>query len=555
MLSKGSVAVLPVLLLILIAWKRKITWRDGIRLVPFFLIGGGLAVVNVWFQTHGEEAIRQAGWIERFLGAGGAVWFYLYKAMLPFHLSFVYPLWKIDATNLLWWIPLAGVAATTAIFWFYRRSWWRPFWFAWSFFLVALLPALGLVDVGFMKFSLIADRYQHIAILGVVVLAVGCWERWRLGGVAREVRFAPLAVATAVLGIMAMLSWQRADLFSDAVRLYEETLLENPKSILVYNNLGTYYGRKNQPEKALEYFQKAIDLNPGFLDSLSNAGKIAMDSGRLDKAIEYFQKGVAANPTDARAYSNLALGYHRKGDWVRAEELYRKSIGLQEALIDSRLGLAATLDALGRYYEAVKQFEAAATLAPNSPLVFNNWGNVLDKSGKLTDATEKFEHAVKIAPGDYLSRSNLGILYMRTGRKSEATEQWKKAVAIRPDDLNAHLYLGMSLFEENQIPAAIEQFQFVLNVDPRHADARLNLASALHKSGRTPEALQHLHEVISSYPNALGPYLLLGTIYAEEGRGTEVAAVVQKAQEIAKKSGNTDAMRRVEAWKQSLGGK
>jgi protein O-mannosyl-transferase len=84
MLSKGSVAVLPILLLGIVWWLRPLTKRDFVRTAPFFAVAVGLAYVNVWFQTHGSETvIRSATFLERLLGAGTVVWFYLYTALLP----------------------------------------------------------------------------------------------------------------------------------------------------------------------------------------------------------------------------------------------------------------------------------------------------------------------------------------------------------------------------------------------------------------------------------------------------------------------------------------
>ncbi len=66
MLSKGSVAVLPVLLLGIVWWLRPLRKRDMLRIAPFFAIAVVLTVVNVWFQTHGEEKVyRIAGFAER----------------------------------------------------------------------------------------------------------------------------------------------------------------------------------------------------------------------------------------------------------------------------------------------------------------------------------------------------------------------------------------------------------------------------------------------------------------------------------------------------------
>ena len=102
------------------------------------------------------------------VGGGCVPWFYLYEAMFPIDLYFVYPMWQIQPDSFLWWLPLAAALAVTAILWRYRKGWGRALLFAWGFFCVALLPVAGFADVGFMRFSLVADRYQHIAIIGVI---------------------------------------------------------------------------------------------------------------------------------------------------------------------------------------------------------------------------------------------------------------------------------------------------------------------------------------------------------------------------------------------------
>ena len=195
MLGKGSVAMLPVLLLGIVWWLRPLTWRDFVRIAPFFAVAAILALVNAEFQTHAtEKAVREIGFIDRLLGAGGVVWFYLYKALFPLDLAFVYLQWHIQAGNLLWWLPLLAAAAVTALFWRYRKSWSRELLFAWGFFCLSLAPVMGFTDVAFMQYSLVADRYQHIAIIAVIALASAVWGVW-LGHSRGKIRLAAATLA------------------------------------------------------------------------------------------------------------------------------------------------------------------------------------------------------------------------------------------------------------------------------------------------------------------------------------------------------------------------
>jgi len=76
MLSKGSVATLPLVLAGLIGWRRRWTSRDWLPLLPYLFVAVAFTLVNVWFQAHGNEpAIRRVPPLDRLLGAGAVVLF------------------------------------------------------------------------------------------------------------------------------------------------------------------------------------------------------------------------------------------------------------------------------------------------------------------------------------------------------------------------------------------------------------------------------------------------------------------------------------------------
>src|SRR5262249_42788782 len=85
MLSKGSVATLPILLLLLTYWQHgRISRRDVLAIVPFVVIAAALTFVNIALQSRSAGGeIRHVTVVQRGLGAGAVVWFYLYKALLP----------------------------------------------------------------------------------------------------------------------------------------------------------------------------------------------------------------------------------------------------------------------------------------------------------------------------------------------------------------------------------------------------------------------------------------------------------------------------------------
>jgi tetratricopeptide (TPR) repeat protein len=363
MLSKGSVAVLPVILLGIVWWLRPLTGRDVVRSVPFFAIAAILAGVNVWFQSHGTDLmIRTATFTQRVLGAGGVMWFYLYKALLPLNLLFVYPQWRIEAGNILWWLPLAAVVVVTVLLWRYRKGWSRPFLFAWGFFCAALLPVLGFTDVYFMKFSLVADHYQHIALIGVVVLAAAGLKVWR-ERVQGPARWAANAAAVVVAGILAVLTYAQSSLYSNELTLYQATLEKNPDSWMTQSNLANVLLQAGRVPEAIDHYQQALRLRADYFDAQNNLGFALSTLGRTQEAIEHYGEALRLRPDDPGVQNNLGIAIFRTGRIQEAIEHFKKALEFKPDHINACYNLAMAYARLRQSAEAMAMAQKAIEIA------------------------------------------------------------------------------------------------------------------------------------------------------------------------------------------------
>ena len=116
-LSKGSVAIEPLILLVIMWWKRRQIRVSDLVHVAYFLFAVVMIPIIMWFITHGTEDFRRATALERLLGAGTSIWFYLAKAILPVNLIFIYPMWQIQTTSVFWWMPMLAVVVVTLLLW------------------------------------------------------------------------------------------------------------------------------------------------------------------------------------------------------------------------------------------------------------------------------------------------------------------------------------------------------------------------------------------------------------------------------------------------------
>jgi tetratricopeptide (TPR) repeat protein len=476
MLGKGSAAVLPALLLGIIWWLQPqgtgpifegsmrarsakmglspFIRRHLLQTAPFFAVAAALTAVNVWFQTRGTEVVaRSANFTERLLGAGGAIWFYLYKALLPINLAFVYSQWHIKAGNPLWWPPLFAALIVTAVLWRDRTGWSRPLLFAWGCFCVALAPVLGFADVGFMRFSLVADHYQHIAIIGVVALAAASWSTWQKhaqGGA----HWAANAIAIMAVAALMFLTWRQSELYRDATTLYQDTLEKNPGCWMAQNNLGIALEIAGRPQLAIGYYRQALLLKPDFPDAHTNLGNALFGTGRLQESIEHFKQALLLNPNHAPAHNNLG----------------------------------AILVQAGRPQEAVEHYKQALKLKPDFPEVYNNLGNLMYGKGQMQDAIKYFRKALSFRSDYSEAQYNLGNALVQDGRPQEAIEHYRQSMQLKPNQPVVHYSLGIALMQIDQPREAAEQFRQALLFQPDYIEAYFNLALAYAKTDQPADA-------------------------------------------------------------------
>ena len=174
---------LPVAIGLILWWKRgRISRREALTLLPFLAVGAALALNTAWLETTHVGAAG-AAWdfsiVQRILIAGRVPWFYLSKLVWPDPLIFIYPRWTVDsAVAWQYLFPIATLSALAAL-WLLRGRIGRGPLAAAGFFVVTLAPALGFFNYYPMRFSFVADHFQYLAGIGLIVLAVAALARWR----------------------------------------------------------------------------------------------------------------------------------------------------------------------------------------------------------------------------------------------------------------------------------------------------------------------------------------------------------------------------------------
>jgi protein O-mannosyl-transferase len=403
MASKSSTVILPVALCLCAWWTEgRWHWRNLARVVPIFLMSIAASALSIWTQGLALATITDSqfvrAWPERLAAAGDAVWFYLGKLLWPHPLITIYPRWPIDATQWVSYLPLTVVIVILAIFWCKRQLWSRACFFAFAYFIAALLPVLGLIDNPIFRFSLVFDHLQYLASIGPLALAGTGLVRFPDLIIPKKPSLQSTLCAGLLL-IVGMASWQRTWAYESQETLWTDTLAKNSHSFMGHCSLGVAFFEKGQLDDAVAQYQKALEINPNYVAAHYNLGNALFRKGQLDEAIAHFQKALEINPKDAEAHINLG-----------------------NALLQKE-----------QFDEAVGQFQQAVEINPNDAEAHYDLGNALFQKGQLEEAVGQFQKALEISPNSFATHYNLGVALFQKGELGEAITEFQEVLRLKPD--------------------------------------------------------------------------------------------------------------------------
>jgi protein O-mannosyl-transferase len=491
LLTKTVTATLPAALLVVLWWRRgRLGWkRDVVPLVPWLaaaVIGGAF---TAWAEARligaeGEGFAFTAP--QRLLLCGRVIAFYFAKLLWPARLIFIYPRWTLDPRQAGSWIGDAGVAAALALLLLAARRWRGPL-AGFLFFVGTLFPVLGFLNVYPFIFSFVADHFQYLACLGVLVPAA--WGLAWLGGrlpVPSGARTALLLCVPAALGV---LTWRQCRDYRTAESLYRATLARNPSAWLAHYNLGVTVGSQSgRLEEAISEYEATIRLNPGHWAAHNNLGSALLKvPGRTAEAAAEFAKAVSLRPDFAEAQNNLGVALGRlPGRREEAIAHLRIAVRLRPAYDGAHNNLGALLarDPSTRP-EAIAEYEAALRLAPENAEYHYNLANALsDEPGRLTDAIAQYREALRLAPDNVETHANLASAYARLpGHLPEAIAEFGAVTRLRPGLAEAHFYLGVLLLRAGDRRAeALAEIRRAVELRPGF-DAARRLLEQLEAAG------------------------------------------------------------------------
>ena len=279
LLSKTAVLMLPIVLLACVWWMRgRVERQDIQRCLPFLVLSLISAVITIWFQYNralqGYSTLPGLGF--RLAMAGWTPWFYAWKALFPIDLMVFYPQWKIDGSRWTSYLPGVILVGCLTMFWWKRNMWSRPFLFGIGYFVLMLLPVLGIFDQGFYFYSWVADHWQYYSIIGVIALLVagGVKLRQRLPESRRWFGTVAGACLVTLLGIA---TWQRDLVYASDEALLRDNLAKDP-CVWTHTDLANSLIHVGRTEEAISHYEQALRLKPDCVEAQAELTRLRTEA-------------------------------------------------------------------------------------------------------------------------------------------------------------------------------------------------------------------------------------------------------------------------------------
>ncbi|KAM7189066.1 outer mitochondrial membrane translocase [Rhypophila sp. PSN 637] len=235
---------------------------------------------------------------------------------------------------------------------------------------------------------------------------------------------------------------------------------------LAYNLRGTFRCLQGKHEEALADLTKSIELDETMTQSYIKRASMNLELGFPDKAEEDFTKAVAQNSADPDIYYHRAQLHFIKGEFAEAQKDYQKSIDLDGDFIFSHIQLGVTQYKMGSIASSMATFRRCVKNFPNTPDVYNYYGELLLDQGNFPDAIDKFDKAIELEKANKpvgmnvlpLINKSLAI-FQRDQDFAEAEKLCEKALIIDPDCDIAVATMAQLLLQQGKVTEALKYFE------------------------------------------------------------------------------------------------
>jgi protein O-GlcNAc transferase len=267
---------------------------------------------------------------------------------------------------------------------------------------------------------------------------------------------------------------------NEAEPLLLDVLKKQSKNFDALHILGVINGIKNQHKEALEFFRKALKIDPNNSFLNFNIAKAFSEIDEDEKALKYHLFATKLNPKKLDGWLNFGRSLSKLNKFEDSLECYYKALALNPEYAEAWTNLGCAFIELENFEQALDSFDKSLKINPQSPEVWSNRGNALFELKQYTQALESFDTAIRIKPDYADAWYNRGNALLRLNQYEHALESYDKTISLKPEYIEAWSSRGSLLCSICQFESSEASYREAIRINPQYLEAHSNLLFSLN---------------------------------------------------------------------------
>jgi tetratricopeptide (TPR) repeat protein len=293
---------------------------------------------------------------------------------------------------------------------------------------------------------------------------------------------------------------------------------------------------KDDEEAAEKTLLAVLETDPDVLDAHQMLGHLASTQKRFEDALEYFRRALELDPSHKNSLMGMASSYRALGSREEALVGFRRVLEVSGPDTRASLAIADIEINLGRFDEAARALSDAADTTEVPGLIHNKLGEVRAEQGRSDEAMALFAEAIAETDDFAVPYFNIAVLYEERGEAEPAIANYEKAIDLAPKYYEAQFNLGRLLGHLGQVDRQQELWEASVESNPTFVQGYYYLSKLLmDRGGDLGRAEELVRLGIENDPDDReGPlgYYVLADILNRTGRTAEAREAVASGQRI-----------------------
>lgn len=294
---------------------------------------------------------------------------------------------------------------------------------------------------------------------------------------------------------------------------YNRVLLLDPKNVQVLYQLAESYRVAGQNVQAEAQYSKLLEIDPKFVAGWVSRGDNAMAMQLYSRAAEFFQKALELQPGSTTLKLKLAEAYVKNKQYDAAKPILEEVLKAEGENATALVLMGDLLMGQGKPAEAVNYYTKAWQKSPTADVQLK-LAQALTAAGRTDEALRRYQDLIQRSPYNAQARLGYGDLLLAQGQKDKALEEFQNAlrfagdvetreqaarriVDLKPDDIATRFRLAGYLREQYKYDGAISQYEAILKLDPKNIDALIGLGDCYVPKTQYDRALDYYNQALA----------------------------------------------------------